>query len=211
MNGVQMDMFSLLTQLEPEPEALLNIGQKVFIVSLDCVLTAEIIDKWLCRKDDISYYGYRVKYEKGYDCVWDYNIGDNVFLIESEARTKAKQCDFPKILHSELKLTDGVGYEYIRGCDNYKLTSFVAKVGDTQLYEHSFYCYHFLRKYKTSRDRDMAYQEIKDKLFAEAEMTNGVVSENPILEDLYYVSDGLFASRKYAEWRSELNKRLELE
>ena len=76
-----------------------------------------------------------------------------------------------------------------------KLTAFVGKVGDNQLYEYSYCTYHFLRTYKDTKSRNKAYKDFLVKVEEEGEAE----TENPGLEKLYYVNSNLYASRDYAE------------
>jgi hypothetical protein len=193
-------MFTVLREREPKPEPLLSIGQKIYIVSLDTISKATVEFAFLIEREEEAYHGYNLKYENGlFDTIWDYSIGDYAFATEAEAIEKTKQCDIPRIHPQDLNMTDGVGYEYIRESDGHRLTSWIAKVGDNRLFEHSFYCYHFLQTYKDTKSRDKDYKKLVDKVIEESEKYYAKLITTPEFETLYFVNEDLYASRDYAE------------
>lgn len=176
--------------------------QIIFILSLDVVLKGTVDHFWVCGgEDDDPYFGYSVDLAKGgHTVVWDQNVGSTVFGSCAEAETAATKIAplIVKITPKDITAHDVRSFGYRRSCDGYELTSIIAKVGETQLYEKGFMCYHFLRTYKSKAERDKEYKTALNKAISEAEWNRGVDLENPPYEVLYRVTKDLYASREYA-------------
>jgi len=209
----QMNLFDILANaLADQAQPKLSVNQTVFILSLDVVLKGTVNHLWVCGKDSNEpYFGYSIDLEIGYhNVVWDYNIGKTVFTNHLEAENVASQISklMVKVVPSETIVHDCRSFEYYRNCDNYKLEAIIAKVGETQLYEKGFMCYHFLRTYPNQAKRDKGYRELLKKMTEEVERTGGRESENAPFEELYRVTDTLFASREYALQHGEEYKSI---
>lgn len=178
-------------------------GQPIFVRSLDVVLSATIGRSWLCgEKNDSPYYGYDIDFSDGsHTVLWDYNIGNTLFADEPAAQIAAIEAKnlLVKINPENMDLLELKSYGYIRELDNHALTATLAKVGENQIYEHEFMCYHFLRRYSDRKKRDKTYQELLTKIQREAEMNNACEMNPPTLEVLYKVDNSMYASRGFAE------------
>ena len=193
------DCFNLFNcKVVPKPK--LFDGEVVFIRSLDTVISGRVNHSWLCGDDEI-YFGYSVDLNNGaHTVVWDHLIGDKVFTSEKCATEKADSLFFDKIEPKDLLLNDSRSFEYCRNLDGHRLTATIAKIGDTQLYEHNFVCYHFIRNYPNSKSRDKAYKDILSKIIKDVEIYSAKELQAPVLDVLYKVDKNLYASRGYAEF-----------
>lgn len=206
--NLQLNLFEMLSNaLAEQAQPLLSKGQTIFILSLDVVLKGMVNHFWVCGKNGKEpYFGYSIDLEIGHHTVvWDYNISKTVFASQLEAEKIASQISkqMVKIIPSELAVYDCRSFEYYRDCDNYKLEAVVAKAGETQLYEKAFMCYHFLRTYPNQAKRDTEYKSELKKMLEEVERTGGKETYDVPFEELYRVTDTLFASREYALMHGE--------
>ncbi|WP_312694090.1 hypothetical protein [Caproiciproducens sp.] len=178
-------------------------GQPVFVRSLDVVLEGIIERSWLCgEKTENSYFGYSIDFSgRGHTTVWDYNIGDIAFDDKGKALEAARKAEKALIkIHPEnMDLLDLKSYGYIRELDNHALTATIAKVGERQIYEHEFMCYHFLRSYPNQKKRDDTYRKLLAKITEESERCGACEMNPPDFDVLYKVDESLYASREFAE------------
>ena len=176
-------------------------GEEVFILILDTVIGGKINRSWICGEDEEKpYYGYGVDLEDGsHTVVWDYLAGKEVFKSKESATVKANSLSFEKIDPHKLLLEECRSFEYYRELDGYKLTATIAKIGEAQLYEHNFMCYHFIREYPNKKSRDKAYMENLSKTIESAERHSAVELQAPVLETLYRVNKSLYGSIGYAK------------
>jgi len=211
----QLSIFDLLAQINKPAQAIpkIAIGQAIFMLSLDVVLCGTVERFWLCGENDKNqYYGYSIDFcDSSHNTIWDYNVGDTVFFDEQKAYEKASQIgsSLIKLNPKSLQLSDLKSFAYIRKMDNHRLTATIAKVGDKQLYEHDFMCYHFLREYANTEKRDKEYHTLLKKMSEEAEQSEACELNPPSLETLYKVDKSLYSSLGYAEQRiriKDLNK-----
>lgn len=178
-------------------------GQIVFVRSLDVVLSATIGHSWICgEKSENPYYGYDINFfDGGHTVLWDYNIGNTLFTDKPSAQASASEAEkhIVKINPESMELLELKSYGYIRESDNHALTATLAKVGEKQIYEHEFMCYHFLRSYPDRKKRDEAYRTLLCRITKEAEKHIARELKPPVLEILYKVDDSMYASRGFAE------------
>lgn len=196
----QVSFFDLNYGNPPAPvEPLLDIGQTVYMVRLGEVFKCAVNSRWKCTHEEPNYYGYHLYHNgRGYDSVWDVDVGESIYLRESEARRIAGLCEAEKYNLQSCNLEALQIYGYVRGVDQYHLFAAVAKIGNTSLYEHDYYCYRFVREYKTQKERDKAYTALLCKI--QKESTGEIESqENYKWKPLYKVTDELWASVEYAE------------
>ncbi len=187
-------------------QPLLTTGQTVYIVELDSVNPATVTSHWFVEPGDRGrvaigdgQYGYRVTNETGCRCViWDFDVGETVFLADAAAREAAANAEVEKVFPSpdSTEITECESWAYLRRLDIRIMPAVLAKVGDLQLYEKDFMCYHFLRTYKTKKARDTQYKKMQQKIRAEAAENKGF-EVPPTFDVLYKVGD-LYASRDYA-------------
>lgn len=197
VNVVMPEQVTLFDLFKNEPSPKFLKGDTVFIRSLDVVIQGEIGHSWLCGN---TYFGYDVDFEDGtHTVVWDYLIGDKVFFDRQSAVLKADSLHFEKILPEELTLDEYRSFEYYRKLDGHRLTATLAKIGETQLYDSGFMCYHFIRQYPNKKSRDKAYGENLSKIIEEAEQYSAIELKTPALDAVYKINDSLYASRGYAE------------
>jgi len=199
----QISLFDIINEARRyEAIPAFKKGQDIFIVSLDVVLEGTVGYSWICGQgEENPYFGYSIDYAGGtHTTVWDYSIGKTVFDCKEKAENAAAAIVplISKITPNEVIAHDVRSFGYLRDFDKYKLTAIVAKVGETQLYEKGFTCYHFLRTYKTKAARDKEYKTALNKAVSESDANRGVELEIPPYEDLYRVTKDLFASRVYA-------------
>ena len=182
-----------------DPEPLAESGQTVYLIMLDKIIRTEISEITTIGENADKYFVYRLKDVDVFNNkAVDENFGVKIFFDEKSAEQKLSQYSYPKINLSELNFNDILSYKYIRNMDGYELTAFLAKSGDNAIYEKDFYCYCFLRKYETIGIRDIEYKKMADKMLSEAKANDGTTNENPQLDNLYYVSENLYASEEYA-------------
>jgi hypothetical protein len=185
------------------PDPQFSKGDPVYVLSLDVVLPGTIGHSWLCRgEDENQFYGYDVKFQNGsHTTITDLSIGEEVFCDEISANKKADSVKslYVKIELDKTQMETCRSFEYIRPLDGHKLTATVAKVGEDMLYEHGFYCYHFLRKYQNQKKRDDAFRKMLAKLLTETDSFGGTEVQDPYIDTLYKVTDELYASRGYAK------------
>lgn len=195
----QIGLFEYLnTANKPTPQ--LADGDTVYILSLDVVERGKIKRSFICgEQSENPYFGYNVKLDDGHTTVWDYLMGERVFKCEQDARRKVDSLCFEKIRPCELDFVECKSFSYIRGLDGHELTATIGKVGERQLYEHKFICYHFLKEYACTEERDAAYSKMFAELSEEAEHSNAKELIPPALDVLYKVNAELYASRGYAE------------
>lgn len=175
-------------------------GDDIFLLSLDVVEQGKVSHCFICDEHGESpYYGYHVDFPNGlHSTAWDTEINLKAFHTAKQAQIKADAVSkqLTKIEPSELEYFDAVGFEYVRKSDNYVLTAGVAKVGETQLYEYKFMCYHFLRELPNAEKRDREYTKLVKELQAEG----GSESQTDFApEVLYKAASGVYASRGYVE------------
>lgn len=181
-------------------------GQSVFFRSLDVVLAGTVESSWLCDfKDEDPYFGYDAMLFQGlHRTFWDRDIDNTAFFGEKlaeEAAHEAKK-SLKKFSPYESEMSEVISLGYTRGLDGHKLTACLAKVGDTQIYEHEFYCYHFLRTYPNQKERDKAFKKLKCKIQSEAERNKA--NEIPAELDTLYLVNEIYASREYAEYHLKM-------
>lgn len=183
------------------PKPKLANGEIVYIRILDTVVSGKVNRNWVCGEGKgETYFGYDVDLEYGmHDVVWDYLIGNEVFLNEKSAIQKAKSLLYEKINPKEILLDECKSFEYYRELDGHRLTATIAKIGETQLYEHNFMCYHFIRSYPNKLRRDKAYTENLSKIIEEVERHLASELQAPALDVLYKVNASLYASIGYAK------------
>ena len=199
----QINLFDELVEMaKREAIPKFETGQRVFVLSLDAILAGAVNRSWVCgREGEDPYFGYSIDLDEGlHTTVWDYNIGKTLFENLEDA-DKSAACITPclvKILPNNIQAHDVKVFAYNRNCDGYRLEAIVGKVGDTQLYEKGFCCYHFLRTYPTQKERDKEYKTALNKAQAELQYVGCGEIKDPVYETLYRVTDSLFASREYA-------------
>jgi len=198
VNSAEQISFDDLTK-ENSIQPNFDIGQTVYICELDLVRTAVVNSYFACNpKDNSMYHGYCVTcIGGGRRTIYDYSIGSTVFHDEKCALERASLCCCEKIDTKMLKPQECVSYEYVRACDNYKLIATIGKIGELQLLEKKFYCYTFLRTYRTEKERDSNYKKLLQKMEDEAKANSGELITMPNLGDLYKVGD-VYASHGYA-------------
>lgn len=202
MINTQMSIFEIAQEERCKSVSpIFEIGQNVFVLSLDVVMRGVVERMWLCGKDsEAPYFGYSIS-GSGRGVVWDTDVNKTLFDNKADANRKAASIGqrIVEFAPSEIEAHDLCGFEYYRECDDYRLTSCAAKVGDIQLYEHDYYCYHFLRTFPTQKERNKAYKKLLNKIFEESDRSGAVELAEPEFEVLYRVTDTLYASREYAE------------
>lgn len=200
--NTQLNYFDFIS-VRKNPLPKFTCNQIVFILSLDIVLIGYIGNSWICEDfNNKSYYEYSINFDNGlHTVVWDRDIEKMVFTNIEEAQKCANLAEnaLIKVDPQTLDFIDLHCYEYIRESDNKKLTATLAKVGDNQIYEHEFMCYHFLREYPNTQKRDKEYNNLLNKICKEAKFYNAIELNYPVIEVLYKVEDCLYSSREFAE------------
>jgi len=195
----QLNIFDIMAD-NNKPEPQFKKGDIVFVLELDIVLRGTIDYSWICGSgENPRYYGYSVDLDGfGHTTIWDYQIGEAVFNDESAALAMAESKHYDKLTVREDMLKDFKCFEYKRSVDGYRMQAAVGKIGDTQLYEHNYMCYRFVRQYQNAKKRDEAYKSLLKRIFEDTQRYQGVTNETYEHEALYMVTDELYASRGYA-------------
>lgn len=196
----QISFDDFFNRKEPPKPKFFN-GQEIFIRKLDTIISGKVNRNWLCSNKNEEYYGYSVDLKDGtHTVVWDYLIGDEVFLNKESAINKAESLLFEKIDPIKLPLNECRSFEFYRTSDGYRLTATIAKLDETQLYEHSYMCYHFLKEYPNKKSRDKAYIKSLSNIIEHGKMYLAKELIIPELDVLYKVNETLYASRDYAKF-----------
>lgn len=199
LNG-QIGLFDLFKK-EPTIAPQFQKGQPVFFRSLDVVLEGTVTSSWLCDfKDEKPFFGYDAPLTLGFHRVFlDGDIGDTAFFDRQSADKAAREAEksLEKFYPFASDMAELMSFGFTRDLDGHRLTACLAKVGETQIYELEFYCYHFLRTYSSRKERDKEFKKLKVKMQNEAKQNKA--NEIPAEFDTLYLVDGLYASREYAE------------
>ena len=147
----QISLFDLIEpqeQIVSEPPILLQAGQTVYRVLRGEVIKCQVQDEkpWLCGKENQER-GYRLKKENGcYDCTWNYELGQNVFLDYNAANNKAQHYfkEHEVIKAENIRAVRTEAYAYKRDCDSRDKVAFYSVLNNGMLYIKGFYTYHHM-------------------------------------------------------------------
>lgn len=146
----QISMFDILTENEPEPPILLEVGQMVYKTVKGDVKELYVYDEksWLCGENKETR-GYRLKYKDGcYDCAWNNEIGICIFTEYEKAKEVAEEFlnTHDVILAEDIHPIKTVAHQYTRDIDGRKMTAFYCELDNGMLYINEFMTFHYMIK-----------------------------------------------------------------
>lgn len=151
----QMDLFEFMAQSIETPEVeetvtlvqnLFAENEHVFQVKKGSVFEFIVSNEtWDTKKSGT---GYRVcdTNHRMHGCIWDKNLGVDVFKSKEEAEKVAREylSDKDYIPIDQMKIVSFEAYAYTRNCDHRPMFSFWCELENGMLYKKDFCTYHHL-------------------------------------------------------------------